>query len=121
MLFRLAPKYDELASLYADNKDFASKVTIAKVDATANDVPDEITGFPTVKLYPAGAKDSPVDYAGARTVEDLANFVRDSGKHQVDAYAARQQTDTTTESSSTESEAATDSSKDAEATRHEEL
>jgi protein disulfide-isomerase A1 len=61
-------------------------VTIAKVDATANDVPDEIQGFPTIKLFPAGSKDSPVDYAGSRTIEDLANFVKENGKHKVDAY-----------------------------------
>ncbi|OAX81698.1 protein disulfide-isomerase domain [Emergomyces africanus] len=82
----LAPKYEQLGKLYAENPDFASKVTIAKIDATANDVPEDIQGFPTVKLYPAGAKDSPIDYTGARTVEALANFVRDNGKHGVDAY-----------------------------------
>lgn len=30
----LAPKYEELGKLYFDNKDFASKVIIAKIDAT---------------------------------------------------------------------------------------
>ncbi|KAE8400421.1 protein disulfide-isomerase [Aspergillus pseudonomiae] len=77
----LAPKYEELASLYKD----IPEVTIAKIDATANDVPDSITGFPTIKLYPAGSKDSPVEYEGSRTVEDLANFVKENGKHKVDA------------------------------------
>ncbi|KAB8268492.1 protein disulfide-isomerase [Aspergillus minisclerotigenes] len=77
----LAPKYEELASLYKD----IPEVTIAKIDATANDVPDSITGFPTIKLFPAGAKDSPVEYEGSRTVEDLANFVKENGKHKVDA------------------------------------
>lgn len=81
----LAPKYEELGKLYFDNPEFASKVVVAKVDATANDVPDEIQGFPTIKLFPAGKKDSPVDYQGARTVEDLANFIRDNGSHKVDA------------------------------------
>lgn len=61
-------------------------MTIAKVDATANDIPDEIQGFPTIKLFPAGAKDKPVEYTGSRTIEDLANFVRDNGKYKVDAY-----------------------------------
>jgi protein disulfide-isomerase A1 len=65
---------------------------IAKIDATLNDVPDEIAGFPTIKLYPAGAKDSPVEYSGSRTIEDLANFVRDSGKYKVDAYVAEDDT-----------------------------
>lgn len=83
----LAPKYDELGNLYKDNE-FSSKVTIAKIDATANDVPEEIAGFPTIKLYPAGSKSDPIDFGGKRTVEELANFVRDNGKHQVDAWAA---------------------------------
>lgn len=85
----LAPKYDELAELYAKNKETSSKVTIAKIDATANDVPDSITGFPTIKLFPAGSKDTPVEYSGSRTVEDLANFVKENGKHGVDALAAQ--------------------------------
>ena len=85
----LAPKYEELGQMYKNNADFASKVTIAKVDATANDVPDEIQGFPTIKLYPAGAKDAPVDYSGDRTVDDLAKFIKENGKHGVDAAAAK--------------------------------
>lgn len=82
----LAPKYEELGALYAG--EFADKVTIAKVDATANDVPEEIQGFPTIKLYVAGKKDAPVDYSGSRTVEDLANFIKENGSHKVDAYVA---------------------------------
>ncbi|KAK5135047.1 hypothetical protein LTR08_005707 [Meristemomyces frigidus] len=78
----LAPKYDELAGMF---KSHADKITIAKVDATLNDVPDEIQGFPTIKLYKAGAKDAPVDYTGSRTVEDLVNFIRDSGSFHIDA------------------------------------
>ncbi|RAL07562.1 protein disulfide isomerase PDI1 [Aspergillus homomorphus CBS 101889] len=87
----LAPKYDELAGLYINNPDFAAKVTVAKIDATANDVPDPITGFPTIRLYPAGAKDSPVEYEGSRTVEDLAKFIFENGKHKVDAYTNAEQ------------------------------
>jgi protein disulfide-isomerase A1 len=83
----LAPKYEQLASVYADNTDYASKVTVAKIDATANDIPDAIQGFPTIKLYPAGSKGSPVEYSGSRTVEDLAAFIKANGKHQVDAVA----------------------------------
>lgn len=83
----MAPKYEQLASVYADNSEYASKVTVAKIDATANDVPDAIQGFPTIKLYPAGSKGSPVEYSGSRTVEDLAKFIKAHGKHQVDAAA----------------------------------
>lgn len=105
-------------------------MTIAKVDATANDVPEDISGFPTIKLYAAGAKDSPVDYRGSRTIEDLANFVRDNGKHQVDAYveeeASEEKPEAESESSSSSAEAAADTdsaseSKGDEDTRHEEL
>ncbi|KAK5234412.1 protein disulfide-isomerase precursor [Exophiala xenobiotica] len=84
----LAPTYEKLAELYS-SPDFSSKVTVAKIDATLNDVPDEIAGFPTIKLYPAGAKDSPIDYSGSRTMEDLAAFIRDNGKHGVDGLAAK--------------------------------
>ena len=60
-------------------------VTIAKVDATLNDVPDEIQGFPTIKLFPAGKKDAPVDYSGSRTVEDLVQFIEENGSHKASA------------------------------------
>lgn len=80
----LAPKYEELAELYTG--EHSDKVVVAKVDATNNDVPDEIQGFPTIKLFPAGGKDSPIDYTGPRTVEDLANFIKENGKYKVDAY-----------------------------------
>lgn len=78
----LAPKYEELAALYASHP-----VTIAKVDATANDVPDEISGFPTIKLFAAGAKSSPIEYNGDRTIEDIAKFVKENGKFKIDVYA----------------------------------
>jgi protein disulfide-isomerase A1 len=81
----LAPKYEELGAMYSG--DLAKLVTIAKVDATANDVPDEIQGFPTIKLFPAGKKDSPIDYSGSRTIEDLAQFIKENGSHKVEAVA----------------------------------
>ena len=89
----LAPKYEELAQLYTSNPSYAEKVTIAKVDATANDVPEEIQGFPTIKLYPAGSKDTPVDYSGSRTIEDLAEFIKVNGKYKVDAYLSNDTSD----------------------------
>ncbi|KAI9834940.1 MAG: hypothetical protein M1819_002663 [Sarea resinae] len=81
----LAPKYEELAALYFNNPALSKKVTVAKVDATANDVPDEIQGFPTIKLFRAGAKAEPVEYRGARTVDDLAAFIKEHGTHGADA------------------------------------
>ncbi|CAL5874912.1 uncharacterized protein PFLUO_LOCUS9214 [Penicillium psychrofluorescens] len=82
----LAPKYDELAEMYSG--DLAEKVTIAKIDATANDVPDPITGFPTIKLYPAGSKGEPIEYSGSRTVEDLATFIKENGKYKAEGVAS---------------------------------
>lgn len=83
--------------MYQSNADFASKVTIAKVDATANDVPDEIQGFPTIKLFPAGNKSDPISYSGSRTVEDLVQFVKENGKHAVDAYEGKAAADANVE------------------------
>ena len=71
----LAPKYEELGELYM-SEELSKLVTIAKVDATANDVPDEIQGFPTIKLFASGKKDAPIDYSGSRTVEDLIKFIQ---------------------------------------------
>lgn len=88
----LAPKYEDLASQYAASE-FKDKVVIAKVDATANDVPDEIQGFPTIKLYPAGDKDSPVTYSGSRTVEDLISFIKENGKYKAGVSAKEEGTE----------------------------
>lgn len=120
-LVSLAPKYEELGSLYAD--EFKDKVVVAKVDATANDVPDAITGFPTIKLYAAGNKDEPVEYNGSRTVEDLAAFIKENGKHKVDGLAEGaekpEQGDDVTASSSSTQAAKTPAASDKEG--HDEL
>ncbi|KAH8910891.1 protein disulfide-isomerase precursor [Coniochaeta sp. PMI_546] len=87
----LAPKYEDLASLY-NKSEFKDKVVIAKVDATANDVPDEIQGFPTIKLYPAGAKGEAVTYQGSRTVEDLIKFIAENGKYKASVSEEAEET-----------------------------
>lgn len=79
--------------MYTTNPALSSQIVIAKVDATANDVPDEIQGFPTIKLFPAGAKDSPILYSGSRTIEDLAAFIKENGKYKADAYEGKNDTD----------------------------
>jgi protein disulfide-isomerase A1 len=111
----LAPKYEDLASLYAKSE-FKDKVVIAKVDATANDVPDEIQGFPTIKLYPAGAKEEPVTYQGSRTVEDLIKFIAENGKYK--ASVAEEAEETPVAPAATEEAAA---NADAAADDHDEL
>ncbi|KAJ2969881.1 hypothetical protein NUW58_g9866 [Xylaria curta] len=113
----LAPKYDELAALYAESE-FKDKVVIAKVDATANDVPDEIRGFPTIKLYPAGSKGEPVTYNGSRTVEDLITFIKENGKYKA-AVEEKKVEEEETSAAPTASE--TTSSEAAKETEHDEL
>jgi len=72
----LAPKYEELAKQFADD----STMVVAKIDATANDSPADVQGFPTLILYPAGDKQSPVSYEGDRSVKAMARFLRANGK-----------------------------------------
>ncbi len=107
----LAPKYDILAKLYVD-AGFTDKVTIAKVDATLNDVPDEIQGFPTIKLFKAGDKKNPVTYSGSRSIEDLIKFVKESGKYGVevtyDENATEEAQKPIVESMGSQAEAATE-------------
>ncbi|CAK7562882.1 MAG: protein disulfide-isomerase precursor [Sporothrix epigloea] len=101
----LAPKYDDLAAQYAASQ-FKDKVVIAKVDATANDVPDEIQGFPTIKLFAAGKKDAPVTYSGPRTVEDLISFIKENGSYGAEPIPADEEDDVA-ESSATSASSST--------------
>jgi protein disulfide-isomerase A1 len=113
----LAPKYEELAALYGKSE-FKDQVVIAKVDATANDVPDEIQGFPTIKLYPAGNKEEAVTYSGSRTVEDLIKFIAENGKYKASVAEEVE------EPSSAETEAAAETetkAEEAKETEHDEL
>jgi len=70
----LAPKYEDLGRSFED----APSVVIAKVDATANDTPADISGFPTLILYPANDKKNPVTYNGERTAEAIGAWLRTS-------------------------------------------
>lgn len=69
----LAPKYDELAEKLLDEE----SITIAKMDATANDVPPayEVRGFPTIYYAPKGSKNSPKKYEGGREVDDFIKYL----------------------------------------------
>ncbi|KAJ8000197.1 hypothetical protein DPEC_G00202340 [Dallia pectoralis] len=77
----LEPKYKELAEqLYSD-----SNIVIAKMDATANDVPQgfDVQGFPTIFFSRAGKKDQPLRYEGAREVKDFLKFLKREASHVV--------------------------------------
>jgi len=71
----LAPKYDDLG------KEFESidSVVIAKVDATENDTPAEVQGFPTLIFYPANDKAHPLTYSGERSQKAMSDYIREHG------------------------------------------
>jgi protein disulfide-isomerase A1 len=70
----LAPKYLQLAEDLKDNKN----LIIAKVDATENDTPVQVEGFPTLYFFPSNNKDKPVPFNGARTVEAMKKFLAEN-------------------------------------------
>lgn len=72
---KLAPIWDQLG---ADMKSY-DKITIAKMDATANeiDVPGvAVRGFPTIYYFKGDDKSNPVKYEGGRELEDFKNFLK---------------------------------------------
>lgn len=71
---KLAPIWEQLAN---EMKDIPNLV-IAKFDATANEVDGlEVRGYPTLKFYPKGNKQNPVDYDGGREVEDFKKWIKE--------------------------------------------
>ncbi|KAK3823827.1 MAG: thioredoxin-like protein [Linnemannia gamsii] len=83
----LAPIYEELGEAYK-----GSGIVIAKLDATANDlpasVPFTIQGFPTIKLRKAGAAAGEyVDYNGNRSKEDFIEFLKENAVNKFEVKA----------------------------------
>uniref|UniRef100_S4RTG1 Protein disulfide-isomerase n=2 Tax=Petromyzon marinus TaxID=7757 RepID=S4RTG1_PETMA len=70
----LEPKYLELADKLKNDPN----ILIAKMDATANDVPAQydVRGFPTIYFSPMGSKDSPKKYEGGREVSDFISYLK---------------------------------------------
>lgn len=74
---KIAPIWDQVA---ADLKDVPN-LTIAKFDATANEVEGlDIRGYPTLKFYSAGSKGSPTDYDGERGADDIKAWLKEHSK-----------------------------------------
>lgn len=69
----LEPIYKELGKSLKKEKN----LIIAKIDATANDIPDEykVEGFPTIYYAPANDKDNPLKFEGDRTVEGFTKYL----------------------------------------------
>jgi protein disulfide-isomerase A1 len=90
----LAPTYDLVGAKYAAQ--YSDKITIAKMDATTNDVPPSsgmsVTGFPTIKLVKAGTNEV-VDYTGDRSEDSFYKFVKENGTYQIDVGTTGDATD----------------------------
>ena len=69
----LAPHLDEAGTRLKA----AKNLVIAKCDATANEVEGvQIQGYPTIKFYPAGKKNSPIDFDGERNADGIINWLK---------------------------------------------
>ncbi|XP_068565889.1 protein disulfide-isomerase A4 [Cebidichthys violaceus] len=72
---KLEPDYLALGKKYKGEKN----LVIAKMDATANDVPNEsfkTEGFPTIYFAPSNSKQNPIKFEGGdRTVEGFSTFL----------------------------------------------
>lgn len=72
---KLEPEYLALAKKYKSEKN----LVIAKMDATANDVPHDAykaEGFPTIYFSPSNKKQNPIKFSGGeRNVESLSKFL----------------------------------------------
>jgi protein disulfide-isomerase A6 len=71
---RLAPDYDKVGKIFANDAD----VVIAKIDADANKAAGGkygVTGFPTLKWFGKDSKETPEPYEAARDVQSFVDFV----------------------------------------------
>jgi len=68
----LEPKYNNVGNFFKKVK----TLVIAKVDATTNDTPIAIEGFPTLFFFPKGGKTSPVSFDGDRSEESIIEFLK---------------------------------------------
>ncbi|KAF5232673.1 hypothetical protein FANTH_12879 [Fusarium anthophilum] len=79
--------HDVLEGLAEHYRDvgLSDKISVAKIDVSNNDVPELITGYPTLKLYPAG-RHPPVTFQGNYhepiPLATLISFIRDHGRNQ---------------------------------------
>jgi protein disulfide isomerase family A protein 3 len=78
----LEPKYKELA----EKLESEPNVVIAKMDATANDVPAgyEVQGFPTIYFKPAGGQAK--KYNGGREVNDFVKYLAAESSEELQGY-----------------------------------
>ncbi|OUM64207.1 hypothetical protein PIROE2DRAFT_51355 [Piromyces sp. E2] len=83
---KLAPTYIEIAEEI--NKTEGSKVLVARMDATENDIPasspwNNLEGFPTVILFKADDKNTPIVYEGDRSKDSIYEFLKKNAVNEV--------------------------------------
>ncbi|KAF9993089.1 protein disulfide-isomerase precursor, partial [Modicella reniformis] len=80
----LAPIYENLGDLYQ-----GSKIVIAKMDATANDlpagIPFQVQGFPTIKFRKAGTAEY-LDFSGDRTLDTFVEFLTENAVNKFEVH-----------------------------------
>ncbi|KAL3899534.1 MAG: hypothetical protein SGCHY_001968 [Lobulomycetales sp.] len=73
---KLAPTWEKVAEAFKNEHN----CVVAKVDATAQPSLGEaygVTGYPTLKFFPANAKESPVAYESGRDEDSIVEFLNE--------------------------------------------
>lgn len=74
---KLEPEYIALGKKYKGEKN----IVIAKMDATANDIPNDVfkvEGYPSIYLAPSNSKQSPIKFQGGdRTLDGFSKFLEE--------------------------------------------
>merc|ERR1719273_430162 len=71
---KMAPAYEKVGQTFAGDEN----VVVAKIDATENDHPGDVTGFPTLIFYPANDNKEGLKYDGDRSDEAIIKFINDN-------------------------------------------
>merc|ERR1712154_123903 len=77
---KLAPEYEKVGEAFSD----VDSVIVAKADATENDTPEQIQGFPTLLFYPKG-ETTAVKYGGDRKQEAIIEWIKEHATGDVSA------------------------------------
>eukprot|EP00413_Alexandrium_margalefii_P001387 CAMPEP_0204516902 /NCGR_PEP_ID=MMETSP0661-20131031/3384_1 /ASSEMBLY_ACC=CAM_ASM_000606 /TAXON_ID=109239 /ORGANISM="Alexandrium margalefi, Strain AMGDE01CS-322" /LENGTH=526 /DNA_ID=CAMNT_0051522283 /DNA_START=10 /DNA_END=1590 /DNA_ORIENTATION=- len=81
---KLTPEWSKLAKAVKSDGLDAKGVVIAKMDATANECDEEISGYPKLVLYPAVPKArkmrAKLQYSGQREFDPLLEFLLENSK-----------------------------------------